>query len=191
MLHYAELLQDVPTAPPTEKTLLLLGEDTVLCRRLDRVFGALGFTTTIVGSVAEAVEFVRAAPPAFALLALRLKDGSGLKVMYALREGRPDARIVMLTAHGSIATAVSAIRAGAADYLIKPADDEEVVRAVLGGLAVDEPAPPQSHMSANRVRWEHIQSVYELSGRNVSQTARGLGMYRRTLQRILAKHAPE
>jgi len=107
-----------------------------------------------------------------------------------LREQRPDSRIVMLTGYGNIATAVAAVRAGAVDYLAKPADAEDVVRALLGALTADTPAPPENPMSADRVRWEHIQRVYELCGRNVSETARRLGMHRRTLQRILAKRAP-
>jgi two-component system, response regulator RegA len=173
-----------------ERTLLLLDDDTVLCRRLGRALEAHGFATRMVGTVADAVEAVRSDPPAFAVLDLRLEDGSGLKVVQALREQRPDARIVMLTGYGNIATAVAAVRAGAVDYLAKPADAEDVVRAMLGTLTADTPAPPENPMSADRVRWEHIQRVYELCGRNVSETARRLGMHRRTLQRILAKRAP-
>ena len=173
-----------------EKSLLLLDDDAILCRRLGRALDGFGFTTTLAGSVAEAVEAVRAAAPAFAVLDLRLEDGSGLKVVQAIRERRPDARIVMLTGYGNIATAVAAVRAGAVDYLAKPADAEDVVRAMLGVLTSDSPAPPENPMSADRVRWEHIQRVYELCARNVSETARRLGMHRRTLQRILAKRAP-
>jgi two-component system response regulator RegA len=173
-----------------ERTLLLLDDDLILCRRLGRALEATGFITTLVGSVAEAIDAVRAAPPAFAVLDLRLEDGSGLKVVRSLRERRADARIVMLTGYGNIATAVAAVRAGAVDYLAKPADAEDVVRAMLGVLTSDNPAPPENPMSADRVRWEHIQRVYELCARNVSETARRLGMHRRTLQRILAKRAP-
>jgi two-component system response regulator RegA len=173
-----------------ERTLLLLDDDAVLCRRLGRALDSYGFQTTMAGSVAEAVEAVRLAAPAFAVLDLRLEDGSGLKVVQALRERRPDARIVMLTGYGNIATAVAAVHAGAVDYLAKPADADEVVRAMLGALTAGSPAPPENPMSADRVRWEHIQRVYELCARNVSETARRLGMHRRTLQRILAKRAP-
>jgi two-component system response regulator RegA len=174
----------------SEKTLLLLDDDSVLCRRLGRALDAQGFVTTLVGSVADAVEAVRASPPAFAVLDLRLEDGSGLKVVQALRDRRPDARIVMLTGYGNIATAVAAVRAGAVDYLAKPADAEDVVKAMLGFLTSEAATPPENPMSADRVRWEHIQRVYELCARNVSETARRLGMHRRTLQRILAKRAP-
>jgi two-component system response regulator RegA len=173
-----------------ERKLLLLDDDVILCRRLGRALESYGFETTLANGVAEAIEAVRMAPPAFAVLDLRLEDGSGLKVVQALRERRPDARIVMLTGYGNIATAVAAVRAGAVDYLAKPADAEDVVRAMLGVLTSDSPTPPDNPMSADRVRWEHIQRVYELCGRNVSETARRLGMHRRTLQRILAKRAP-
>ena len=173
-----------------EKRLLLLDDDVVLCRRLGRSLDAYGFETTLVNGVAEAIEAVRASPPAFAVLDMRLEDGSGLKVVQVLRERRPDARIIMLTGYGNIATAVAAVRAGAVDYLAKPADAEDVVRAMLGVLTADSPTPPENPMSADRVRWEHIQRVYELCSRNVSETARRLGMHRRTLQRILAKRAP-
>ena len=173
-----------------ERTLLLLDDDAILCRRLGRALEAHGFVTRMVGAVSEAIEAVCSDPPAFAVLDLRLEDGSGLKVVQVLREHRPDSRIVMLTGYGNIATAVAAVRAGAVDYLAKPADAEDVVRALLGTSTADSPAPPENPMSADRVRWEHIQRVYELCGRNVSETARRLGMHRRTLQRILAKRAP-
>ena len=177
-------------APSPEKTLLLLDDDTVLCRRLNHVFDALGFVITTVDTVEKAFEFVRVSPPAFAVLAQRLKDGSGLIVMKALREERPAARIVMLTSYGNIATAVSAIRGGAVDYLVKPATDDDVVRAVLGGPAEDAATPSERPASANRVRWDHIQQIFELNDRNIAKTARRLGMHRRTLQRRLGKNAP-
>jgi two-component system response regulator RegA len=120
---------------------------------------------------------------------MRLEDGSGLKVVEAVREARPESRVIMLTGYGNIATAVAAVKAGAVDYLSKPADADDVARALLArGDA--SPAPPDNPMSADRVRWEHIQRVYELCNHNVSETARRLNMHRRTLQRILAKRAP-
>ena len=140
-------------------------------------------------SVAEALSAVKNRPPAFAVLDMRLEDGTGLKVVEALRDARPDARIVMLTGYGNIATAVAAVKAGAVDYLSKPADADDVAKALLA-QAGSSPAPPENPMSADRVRWEHIQRVYELCGHNVSETARRLNMHRRTLQRILAKRAP-
>ena len=130
-----------------------------------------------------------ARPPAYAVCDLRLGDGTGLDVVEALRERRPDARIVVLTGYGAIATAVAAVKIGATDYLSKPADANDITNALLA--REDElPPPPEHPMSADRVRWEHIQRVYELCDRNVSETARRLNMHRRTLQRILAKRSP-
>lgn len=181
---------DAAVAALPEKTLLLLDDDMVLCRRLARALDAHGFETRMAGSVGEAVEAIYANPPAFAVLDLRLDDGSGLKAVETLRQCRADARIVMLTGYGNIATAVAAVRAGAVDYLAKPADADDVIRALLGPTTAQPPAPPEKPMTPDRVRWEHIQRVFELCGRNVSETARRLGMHRRTLQRILNKRAP-
>ena len=173
----------------SDKSLLVLDDDAPLRTRLGRALEQRGFEPTLVGSVSEALTAVRAQPPAFAVLDMRLEDGNGLKVVEAVREARPDARIIMLTGYGNIATAVQAVKAGAVDYLSKPADADDVVRALLARSG-DTPAPPENPMSADRVRWEHIQRVYELCNHNVSETARRLNMHRRTLQRILAKRAP-
>ena len=121
---------------------------------------------------------------------LRLEDGNGLELVAHLRSRRPDARIVVLTGYGAIASAVAAVKIGATDYLAKPADANDVTCALLA-QPTGKPEPPEKPMSADRVRWEHIQRVYELCDRNVSETARRLGMHRRTLQRILAKRSPK
>ena len=165
-----------------DKTLLLLDDDAPLRTRLGRALESRGFETVTAGSVAEALTAVRARPPAFAVLDMRLEDGNGLRVVEAINEVRPDARIVMLTGYGNIATAVAAVKAGAVDYLSKPADADDVARALLA-LPGESPPPPENPMSADRVRWEHIQRVFELCGHNVSETARRLNMHRRTLQR--------
>ena len=133
---------------------------------------------------------MEAAPPAYAVVDLRLEDGNGLEVISALKRRRPDARAIVLTGYGNIATAVNAVKIGAVDYLAKPADADDVINALLA-TGQGAPAPPENPMSADRVRWEHIQRVYELCNRNVSETARRLNMHRRTLQRILAKRAPK
>jgi two-component system response regulator RegA len=172
-----------------EKTLLILDDDAAFRTRLARALELRGFEVTAVGSVAEANDAAAKAPPAYAVLDLRLEDGSGLAVVEALNKSRPDARIVMLTGYGAIATAVAAVKAGALDYLAKPADPEDIVKALLASPD-EKPEPPDNPMSADRIRWEHIQRVYELCGHNVSETARRLNMHRRTLQRILAKRAP-
>nr|WP_315053007.1 ActR/PrrA/RegA family redox response regulator transcription factor [uncultured Brevundimonas sp.] len=173
----------------SDKSLLLLDDDQALRTRLGRALEARGFEVTTAGSVAEATEQLRMGAPAFAVLDMRLEDGNGLKVVEAVRERRADARIVMLTGYGAIATAVAAVKAGAVDYLSKPADADDVAKALLAS-GEQAPEPPENPMSADRVRWEHIQRVYELCDHNVSETARRLGMHRRTLQRILAKRAP-
>jgi two-component system response regulator RegA len=181
-----DISSDVAALP--DKSLLLLDDDAPLRTRLGRALEQRGFEPTLVGSVSEALTAVRSHAPAYAVLDMRLEDGSGLKVVEAVREARPDAKIIMLTGYGNIATAVQAVKAGAVDYLSKPADADDVVRALLA--RGDAPAPPENPMSADRVRWEHIQRVYELCNHNVSETARRLNMHRRTLQRILAKRAP-
>ena len=171
-----------------DKSLLLLDDDQALRTRLGRALEARGFEVTTAESVADASAILRDKAPAFAVLDMRLEDGNGLKVVEAVRDRRADARIVMLTGYGAIATAVAAVKAGAVDYLSKPADADDVVKALLA--AGEAPEPPENPMSADRVRWEHIQRVYELCNHNVSETARRLNMHRRTLQRILAKRAP-
>ncbi len=176
------------TALP-DKSLLVLDDDAPLRTRLGRALEQRGFEPTLVGSVQEAIAAVKSHAPAYAVLDMRLEDGSGLKVVEAVRDARPDAKIIMLTGYGNIATAVQAVKAGAVDYLSKPADADDVVRALLA--KGEAPAPPENPMSADRVRWEHIQRVYELCNHNVSETARRLNMHRRTLQRILAKRAPK
>jgi two-component system response regulator RegA len=140
-------------------------------------------------TVAAGKAIANARPPAYAVVDLRLEDGNGLDVVETLRAKRPDCRIVVLTGYGAIATAVAAVKIGATDYLSKPADANDITAALLTD---DEemPPPPENPMSADRVRWEHIQRVYELCDRNVSETARRLNMHRRTLQRILAKRSP-
>jgi len=173
----------------TDKTLLILDDDTPLRNRLRRAMEVRGFEVFDAGSVSDGIELVRKTPPAYAILDMKLEDGTGLSLVPELRQKRADCRIVMLTGFGNIATAVAAVKAGALDYLPKPADPDQISSALLqtGG---DMPPPPQDPMSADRVRWEHIQRVYEQCGRNVSETARRLRMHRRTLQRILSKHAP-
>ncbi|MDG1425444.1 MAG: ActR/PrrA/RegA family redox response regulator transcription factor, partial [Paracoccaceae bacterium] len=148
-----------------------------------------GFTVETAGSVAAGRAISTARPPAYAVIDLRLQDGNGLDVVEVLRTKRPDCRVVVLTGYGAIATAVAAVKIGATDYLSKPADATDITNALLA-TGDDLPPPPENPMSADRVRWEHIQRVYELCDRNVSETARRLNMHRRTLQRILAKRSP-
>ncbi|MBP5858096.1 ActR/PrrA/RegA family redox response regulator transcription factor [Marivibrio halodurans] len=176
--------------PVRERTLLIVDDDAPLRRRLARAMEGRGFTVSEAESVAHGLEIAADHPPAFALVDMRLADGNGLEVVDALRQARGDMRIVMLTGYGNIASAVTAIKRGAVDYLAKPADADQIASALLGEGQGDLPPPPAEPMSADRVRWEHIQRVFEQCERNVSETARRLKMHRRTLQRILNKHAP-
>ena len=172
-----------------DKSLLVVDDDRLFCERLARAMTSRGFTARTALSVAEAIAAIETAPPAFAVIDLRLNDGSGLDVMQALKARRADARGVILTGYGAIATAVTAVKLGAFDYLAKPANADEVVQALMAGR-LDSPHDHDPPMSADRVRWEHIQRIFEACERNVSETARQLNMHRRTLQRILAKRAP-
>jgi two-component system, response regulator RegA len=173
-----------------DRTLLIVEDDKSFLQRLARAMESRGFIVTTAESIAEGLIRLETASPAFAVVDMRLADGNGLEVISALKRRRPDARAIILTGYGNIATAVNAVKMGAVDYLAKPVDADDVVAALLAhDGAVAE--PPEHPMSADRVRWEHIQRIYELCGRNVSETARRLNMHRRTLQRILAKRAPK
>ncbi len=182
-------MNDAPNTDGADRSLLIVDDDEVFCERLARAMEKRGYTVRTAGSVAEGCTTAEAHPPSFAVLDLRLGDGSGLDIVTAIREKRPDARIVMLTGYGNIATAVAAVKAGALDYLAKPADADEI-EAALKSSGSNLPPPPENPMSADRVRWEHILRVFEQCDRNVSETARRLNMHRRTLQRILSKRAP-
>lgn len=179
------------TAPEVgpDRSLLIVDDDEPFRRRLARAMEHRGFAVTAADSVTAGIAAAKAAPPAFAVLDLRLVDGSGLELVTTLQGTRPEMRIVILTGYGNIATVVAAIKAGAVDYLAKPADADDIEAALLT-REDRKPPPPERPMSADRVRWEHIQRVYELCDRNVSETARRLSMHRRTLQRILAKRSP-
>lgn len=185
------MIEAESNAPPVpeDASLLIVDDEANLRQQLAKAMDRRGFQTDVAESVADGIRAVEAEPPKYAVIDLRLDDGSGLEVVEALRRLRPDARIVVLTGYGNIATAVAAVKAGAVDYLPKPADADQVAAALLAD-GESLPPPPERPMSADRVRWEHIQRVYEQCDRNVSETARRLKMHRRTLQRILAKHAP-
>ena len=172
-----------------DKSLLLVDDDEPFLRRMAKAMEKRGFEIETAGAVAAGRAIATARPPAFAVVDLRLEDGNGLDVVEVLREKRPDCRVVVLTGYGAIATAVAAVKIGATDYLSKPADATDICDALLT-RPDDLPPPPENPMSADRVRWEHIQRVYELCDRNVSETARRLNMHRRTLQRILATRSP-
>ncbi len=184
-------MPDTPlTEIGTDNSLLIVDDDEPFLKRLARAMEKRGFAVETADSVAAGTAIATARPPAFAVVDLRLEDGNGLDVVERIRERRADSKIVVLTGYGAIATAVAAVKIGATDYLSKPADANDVTAALLAS-GDNLPAPPENPMSADRVRWEHIQRVYELCDRNVSETARRLNMHRRTLQRILAKRSPK
>ncbi|MBX3524926.1 MAG: ActR/PrrA/RegA family redox response regulator transcription factor [Rhodoblastus sp.] len=174
---------------PDDRSLLIVDDDSAFLGRLARAMEARGYEVQTANSVVEGIKAIEAAPPAFAVIDMRLGDGNGLDIISELKLRRPEARGVILTGYGNIATAVTAVKMGAFDYLAKPADADDI-DAALRSITSDHAQLPENPMSADRVRWEHIQRVYELCGRNVSETARRLSMHRRTLQRILAKRAP-
>lgn len=184
------MTEDVLLDLGADRSLLLVDDDEVFLKRLARAMEKRGFVVETASSVAVGKAAAGARPPAYAVIDLRLEDGNGLDVVETLRARRPDSRIVVLTGYGAIATAVAAVKIGATDYLSKPADADEIVNALLQREGAVLPEPPENPMSADRVRWEHIQRVYEQCDRNVSETARRLSMHRRTLQRILAKRSP-
>jgi two-component system response regulator RegA len=172
-----------------DRSLLLADDDRPFLTRLTRTMESRGFQVTAVDSVAEGLATIRRTAPAFAVVDMRLGDGNGLDIISELKALRPDSRGIILTGYGNIVTAVTAVKLGAFDYLAKPADADEIYNALMA-IQHDKAELPENPMSADRVRWEHIQRIYELCGRNVSETARRLNMHRRTLQRILAKRAP-
>ncbi len=183
-------MEDITAELGADRSLLLVDDDETFVKRLAKAMEKRGFVVETVTSVAAGRAVATARPPAYAVVDLRLEDGNGLDVVELLRERRPDCRIVVLTGYGAIATAVAAVKIGATDYLSKPADADDITNALLmKGNAM--PPVLDNPMSADRVRWEHIQRVYEMCNRNVSETARRLSMHRRTLQRILAKRSPK
>lgn len=183
---------ETPETPDNEansQTLLIVDDDKPFLQRLGRAMESRGFAVEMAESVGEGLKSIRKNPPDYAVVDMRLEDGNGLDLIAVLKEVHPETRAVVLTGYGNIATAVTAVKMGAADYLAKPADADDVYNALIAPPDAKAP-PPEDPMSADRVRWEHIQRVYELCNRNVSETARRLKMHRRTLQRILAKRAP-
>ena len=188
------MMADVQVSPEAganagDHSLLIVDDDRPFSTRLARAMESRGYHVRVAESVADGVAAIESEPPAFAVIDMRLGDGNGLDVISELKAKRPDARAIILTGYGNIVTAVTAVKLGAFDYLAKPADADEI-HGTLMAQPGERADPPENPMSADRVRWEHIQRVYELCSRNVSETARRLNMHRRTLQRILAKRAP-
>ena len=173
-----------------DKSLLIVDDDNPLRDRLSRAMEKKGFRVTQAESVKQGINQAINSPPAFAVVDLRLNDGNGLEVVKEIQKIKKNSRIVLLTGYGNIPTAVAAVKAGAIDYIPKPADADDVENALLASPET-KAKPPENPMSADRVKWEHIHRVFELCNRNVSETARRLKMHRRTLQRILSKRSPK
>ena len=173
-----------------DKSLLIVDDDNPFRERLARAMEKKGFIVTQAESVEKGKNSVTLNKPAFAVVDLRLGDGNGLEVVKIIQSSNINSRIIMLTGYGNIPTAVAAIKEGAIDYLSKPADADDIEKALLADPNT-KPQPPENPMSADRVKWEHIHRVFELCNRNVSETARKLKMHRRTLQRILSKRSPK
>lgn len=176
--------QPVPSGP-----LLIVEDDRIYRQRLSVSLERRGFKTITAEGAEDALFEARAVKPAYAILDMRLEVANGLDLVKPLRDINPDMRIIILTGYGNIASAVAAVKAGAVDFMAKPAEINEIIDTLMA--EGDNPPPPKNPMSADRVKWEHIQRVFELCDRNVSETARRLNMHRRTLQRILAKRSPQ
>ena len=172
-----------------DKSLLIVDDDNPFRDRLSRAMQKKGFVVTQAESIKQGINVAKNNPPAFAVIDLRLNDGNGLEVVKEIQKIKKNSKIVLLTGYGNIPTAVAAVKAGAIDYITKPADADDVENALLA-LPESKAKPPDNPMSADRVKWEHIHRVFELCDRNVSETARRLRMHRRTLQRILSKRSP-
>ena len=173
-----------------DKSLLIVDDDNPFRERLARAMEKKGFQVSQAEGVKKGIESVQFKNPAFAVIDLRLNDGNGLEVVKEIKSSNSSSRVVMLTGYGNIPTTVAAIKEGAIDYLSKPADADDIEKALLADSNT-KPQPPENPMSADRVKWEHIHRVFELCNRNVSETARRLKMHRRTLQRILYKRSPK
>ena len=178
------------TANLADNSLLIVDDDNPLRDRLSRAMEKKGFKVSQADSVKQGIIQAKKTPPAFAVVDLRLNDGNGLEVVKEIQRIKKTSRIVLLTGYGNIPTAVAAVKAGAIDYIPKPADADDVENALLASPET-KAKPPENPMSADRVKWEHIHRVFELCNRNVSETARRLKMHRRTLQRILSKRSPK
>jgi two-component system, response regulator RegA len=168
--------------------LLVVDDDEPFRARLARSLRARGLEVGEAASCSDAPRIARELKPDRALIDLRMEDGSGLDVLTVLRREHPSLVCIVLTGYGSIATALEAVRRGAFDYLTKPVDADDVLRA-FEPSGEDEEADA-SVPSLQRVEWEHIQRVLADCDGNVSKAARLLGLHRRTLQRKLASRPP-
>jgi two-component system response regulator RegA len=174
-------------------SILLVDDTFVLRERLSMAMQQRGFRVETAGNYDEAVEVFRTRPTDLAVLDLRMPGKSGLELLRKLLQLKPDARVIMLSGFGSIPASIDAVRAGAVNFLSKPADADDILSAFVRG---DEPTVPDGAVafpapSLARNEWEHIHRVLSDCGGNISEAARRLGIHRRSLQRKLRKRAPE
>jgi two-component system response regulator RegA len=182
-----------PNQASSSRPLLIVDDDVTFVRVLSRALTSRGFEVITATRADEARALSRRHQPRHCVLDLKLGEENGLRLIPELHELVPDMRILLLTGYASIATAVEAIKRGAHDYLAKPVDADAVVRALLEGESAqpsedDVIDAPEAPLALRRLEWEHIQRVLTECDGNISETARRLGMHRRTLQRKLSKH---
>lgn len=191
---FKHAMTDSP-ADPISRPLLIVDDDATFVRVLARAMTSRGFEVLCAVNGEEARALTRRHRPRYCVLDLKVGEENGLRLLVDLLQIAPDIRVLLLTGYASIATAVEAIKRGAHDYLSKPVDADAVMRALLEREG-PEPASddhdvleaPEAPLALRRLEWEHIQRVLTESDGNISETARRLGMHRRTLQRKLGKH---
>ena len=170
--------------------LIIIDDDLPFRDRLTRSMEKKGFNVETFANVKNSIKRINEKNFDYAIVDMRLEDGSGLEIIKIIKINNPKTRSLLLTGYGNIATAVAAIKTGAIDYLPKPAAIDQIYEALINSKETLPPMPTNP-MTADRIRWEHIQRIFIQCNRNVSETARRLRMHRRTLQRILNKHAPK
>lgn len=168
-------------------SLLVVEDDEVYRDRLARAMHRRGFVVRAAANLKLAKEEIDKEMPDFAIVDLRLEDGSGLEVVHDLERRCPEARAIILTGYGDIPTAVAAARLGAVDYIAKPATADEIVDALTAPAGERAPAPAHP-LPPDEARMEHIERVFTDANRNVSRTAKLLQMHRRSLPRLLRKY---
>ena len=172
-----------------KKELVIVDDDFPFRERLSQSMIKKGFNVESFANSNDTIKRIKNKKFDYAIVDMRLIDGSGLELIEIIKKFNPKTKSLLLTGYGNIATAVAAIKSGAIDYLPKPAEIDQIYDALTSSTKI-LPPPPKNPMTADRIRWEHIQRVFIQCDRNVSETARRLRMHRRTLQRILNKHAP-
>lgn len=179
-----------PNPPPLNGAheLLLVDDDEMFSAILARALERRGFCVRIAADTSGALQSMAVRPAQYAVVDLKLPDGSGLCLVKKLLACNPEMRVVVLTGYASIATAIEAIKLGASYYLTKPATANDIIAAFHHDAGRDTAPLTERPLSVSRLEWEHINRVLTEHNGNISATARTLGMHRRTLQRKLGKH---